>query len=165
MPMKKVLIAAVFGWVILISWFSNQPMKESTKQTYDFLVKLNIAEERDLILSSTEEIRSIKHLARKAAHFGLYFCLGTLMGLTLYGCLKWSGRKWFFGSWLGGSLWGILDEVHQYFIPGRSMLFKDMLIDSAGVLAAVCLMYVVISAYETIKSGKREERLFLESFY
>lgn len=162
--MKKILIAAVFGWVILISWFSNQPMKESTKQTYDFLVKINMAEERDLILSSTEEIRDLKHLARKAAHFGLYFCLGTLVGLCLYGCLKWRNTKWFLGSWLGGSLWGVLDEVHQYFIPGRTMMVEDMLLDSAGVLLAVCLMQVALSVYESVKSTRQEERLFLEHF-
>lgn len=161
--MKKVLIAAVFGWVILISWFSNQPMKESTKQTYDFLVKLNIAEERDLVLSKTEEIRELKHLVRKAAHFGLYFCLGTLIGLCLYGCLKWRGTRWFMGSWLGGSLWGILDEIHQYFIPGRTMLVHDMIIDSAGVLMAICLLKVALSVYECVKTWRLEERQFLES--
>lgn len=162
--MKKMLIALVFAWVMLISWFSSQPLQESTKQTYDFLVKLNMAEERDLILSSTEEIRSLKYLTRKAAHFGLYFCLGGLMGLTLYGCLKWQGAKWFWASWGGGSLLGVVDEIHQYFIPGRSMLLKDMLIDSAGVLLAVMLLSVTLSLYETIKVWRRERQYYLEDF-
>jgi VanZ family protein len=162
--MKKVLIASVLGWIILISWFSSQPLKESTKQTYDFLVKINMAEQRDLVLSSTEEIRDLKHLTRKAAHFGLYFCLGGLIGLSFYGCLKWQGKKFLLASWGIGSLLGVVDEIHQYFIPGRSMLVKDMLIDSAGVLCAVLLLFVIISIYESIKGWRKQRQFFLEEF-
>lgn len=162
--MKKALIASVFAWLILIGWFSNQPLKETTKQTYDLMVKLNMAEERDLILSSTEEIRNLKHFTRKAAHFGLYFCLGGLVGLTLYGCLKLEKNLWFLATWGAGSLWGVIDEIHQYFIPGRAMLVKDMLIDSAGVLMAVALLSVTISIYENIKVWQKERAFFLEDF-
>lgn len=162
--MKKVLIASVLGWMILISWFSSQPLKESTKQTYDFLVKINMAQERDLVLSSTEEIRDLKHLTRKAAHFGLYFCLGGLIGLTFYGCLKWQGNLLLLASWGAGSVLGVVDEVHQYFIPGRSMLVKDMLIDSAGVLCAVLILFVITSVYESVKGWRKQQQFILEDF-
>lgn len=162
--MKKVLIASVLGWMILISWFSSQPLKESTKQTYDFLVKINMAEERDLVLSSTEEIRDLKHLTRKAAHFGLYFCMGGLISMSLYGCLKWKGNKLILASWGAGSLLGVVDEIHQYFIPGRSMLVKDMIIDSAGVLCAVLILFVLISIYESIKGRRKQQQFLLEDF-
>ena len=31
-------------------------------------------------------------------------------------------------------IYGILDEIHQYFIPGRYPSFKDILINSLGIL-------------------------------
>lgn len=158
--MKKTLFVAVIAWVILISWFSSQPLKESTQQTYDFLVKLNMAEERDLVLSSTEEIRELKHLVRKAAHFGLYFGLGGLISLTFYGPFQMRGRSWFVASWTFGSLWGVIDEIHQYFVPGRSMLFQDMLIDSGGVLLAVVLLTAMTAGYHRLSSWQKEKKMY-----
>ncbi len=158
--MKKALFIAVIAWVALISWFSSQPLKESTQQTYDFLVKLNIAEERELVLSSTEEIRTLKHDVRKAAHFGLYFGLGGLICLTLYGAFSIRGKSWFLMSWGFGSLWGVIDEVHQYFVPGRSMLIQDMLIDSAGVLSAVMILTFLTKGYSLATEHRRERKMY-----
>ncbi len=33
-------------------------------------------------------------------------------------------------------IYGILDEIHQYFIPGRYFSIKDILINSIGILIA-----------------------------
>lgn len=158
--MKKMLFIAVISWVALISWFSSQPLKESTQQTYDFLVKLNIAQERELVLSSTEEIRELKHLVRKAAHFGLYFGLGGLICLSLYGIFHMRGKSWFLTSWGLGSLLGIVDEIHQYFVPGRSMLVQDMLIDSAGVLLAVSTLTILTMGYHKFSEYRRETKMY-----
>lgn len=163
--MRKCLLIMVIFWVAIISWFSNQPLKESTDQTYAFLVKLNLAEQRDLILSSTEEIRSLKHLTRKAAHFGLYFGLGGLIGLVVYGLFRIKGRMWSLMSWGLGSAWGVIDEIHQYFVPGRSMQFSDMVIDSSGVLLAVVSLGLVLGLYERMKDWKAEERRVLDELY
>lgn len=158
--MKRILFIAVIAWVALISWFSSQPLKESTQQTYDFLVKLNIAEERELVLSSTEEIRELKHLVRKAAHFGLYFGLGGLICLTAYGVFGIRGKNWFVLSWATGSLLGVVDEIHQYFVPGRSMLLQDMLIDSAGVFLAVFTLTALTKGYQKYSEYRRESKIF-----
>lgn len=158
--MKKMLFIAVIAWVALISWFSSQPLKESTQQTYDFLVQLNIAQERELVLSSTEEIRELKHMVRKAAHFGLYFGLGGLICLTTYGVFGVRGKSWFLLSWIAGSLLGVVDEIHQYFIPGRSMLLQDMLIDSAGVFLAVLILTTVTAGYSKLSEYRRETKIY-----
>lgn len=158
--MKKMLFIAVIAWVALISWFSSQPLKESTQQTYDFLVKLNIAGERELVLSSTEEIRDLKHMVRKAAHFGLYFGLGGLICLAAYGIFGVRGKSWFILSWASGSLLGIVDEIHQYFVPGRSMLVQDMLIDSAGVFLAVFVLTTLTQGYCKFADYRRETKMY-----
>lgn len=42
--------------------------------------------------------------------------------------------------WAIGTIYAISDEVHQLFVEGRSCELRDMLIDSAGVIAGVLLM-------------------------
>lgn len=160
--MRKCLLVMVVLCMAVISWFSNQPLKESTEQTYAFLVKMNLAEQRDLVLSASEEIRSLKHLTRKAAHFGLYFCLGGLVGLVVYGIFRLKGKLWFAVSWATGSMWGVIDEIHQYFVPGRSMQFSDMVLDSSGVLLAVISLAILLGLYERLKLWKEEERRVLK---
>lgn len=160
--MRKCLLLFVVFWLILISWFSNQPLKESTAQTYALLTKLNLAEQHDLVLSQTEDIKSLKHFARKAAHFGLYFGLGTLIGLALYGFIRIKDGRFFWYTWGGGTLWGIIDEIHQFFVPGRSMQLRDMLLDSSGVLLAALVLLALVRAYERMKGQRLEEKRLLQ---
>ena len=60
-------------------------------------------------------------------------------GFLLYRAVAWSGRARF--SWLrvlaiGGALavWGTIDEIHQAWIPGRSMEGLDAMADTVGGL-------------------------------
>lgn len=40
-------------------------------------------------------------------------------------------------SWLIGTAYAVTDEFHQSFVPGRSCEFRDIVIDSCGVLTGV----------------------------
>ena len=39
-----------------------------------------------------------------------------------------------------GILYACIDELHQYFVPGRACQIRDVCIDTAGVLAGVLLV-------------------------
>ena len=52
-----------------------------------------------------------------------------------------------------GSLYGVSDEIHQYFVPGRSSDWRDWVADTVGVLAGVFLF----RTYQTWR-GRRNER-------
>ena len=45
------------------------------------------------------------------------------------------------GAWTRAALWavgfGAVDEIHQYFVPGRYMSITDMLLNAAGALLMV----------------------------
>ncbi len=75
----------------------------------------------------------------KAYHFMAYFGLGILLNLTLIFQNKFLTLKKrnAFYTILIGSIYGIFDEVHQYFIPGRSMEFLDFSADFIGLVLAV----------------------------
>ncbi|MDZ7340787.1 MAG: VanZ family protein [candidate division KSB1 bacterium] len=45
-------------------------------------------------------------------------------------------------TWLLGSLYAISDEIHQYFVPGRSADVGDALADVAGITLILLLLYL-----------------------
>ena len=63
--------------------------------------------------------------------------LYAVQGFLLYRAVAWpnaSGPAWLRALAIAGVLavWGTLDEIHQSWIPGRSMEASDALADTAG---------------------------------
>jgi VanZ family protein len=65
---------------------------------------------------------------RKIAHFCEYAVLGLLL-------LRATGRETV--ALAAGVLYAASDEVHQHFVAGRHAAFRDVAVDSAGVLFGV----------------------------
>jgi VanZ family protein len=85
-----------------------------------------------VIASSRSAVESgirIEHFD-KVVHFSVYGLLGTLVLRAL------GGSRW---GWaiVAVSLFGVSDEIHQYFTPGRSMEFGDWVADTLGATVAV----------------------------
>lgn len=73
----------------------------------------------------------------KVGHFIVYGWLG-----VLWARVPWVARLKPLGVWTAvavASLYGITDEFHQSFTPGRGVEFADWLADTAGALVAVTL--------------------------
>ena len=130
--------------LIVIFVFSQMPGDESgetsgklleiVEKVYEGLVN------RSLTLDAKE---SLHWLLRKAAHF----CEFGLLGLTaLYAFrdffvpLK-KNFKLCLYSELIVIISAALDELHQYFIPGRYMALLDVFIDSSGGLLAILTVF------------------------
>ena len=112
----------------------------------------------DWIMRVMEDIlpfgrETVVFAVRKGAHFTEYLILGAVLvaavkewraafGLfptggapeTAFGLLTTSGAP---VAWLIGTAYAMTDEFHQAFVPGRSCEFRDMVIDSCGVLTGV----------------------------
>jgi VanZ family protein len=71
----------------------------------------------------------------KVIHFLVYGLLGTLVVRTGVG-----GRWAPIIALVVTSLYGVTDEIHQSFVPGRSMELADWVADTAGASVAI-LMY------------------------
>ena len=85
-------------------------------------------------------IDAISFIVRKSAHFIEYVVLGSLA----LNCLKdYEISNRIFLSIVFCVLYAITDEFHQTFIPGRSGLVFDVLIDSCGALCGVFLYYII----------------------
>lgn len=96
---------------------------------------------------------AFEHPLRKIAHFSEYASMGALLYVL------W--RQWFqAGRWLyaliGGWLFlsAVLDEVHQYFVPGRYCSVADVLLDTCGGLTGM-LVCVAIAGLYVRRCGKQ----------
>ena len=85
----------------------------------------------------------------KFEHLFAYMGLTVLLNLTLifqnkYLLLK---RKNTLFTLIISGLYGVLDEIHQYFIPGRSCEFFDWGADLLGILLGIILITYLIKQY------------------
>ena len=67
----------------------------------------------------------------KVGHFIAYFTLMFLMGLGF-----WKKKKELLRALVISAVYGVFMEVGQYFVPGRSFSFLDMLSNASGALLA-----------------------------
>jgi VanZ family protein len=80
----------------------------------------------------------------KGAHFVEYGTLAALLAHAMRGNWPdWRFRGVFFASWSVTVVWGLLDEIHQAFVPGRVADVRDLLADAiGGLLGAVIYLAV-----------------------
>jgi VanZ family protein len=83
----------------------------------------------------------------KLAHFGAYGLMATLWVRALAVSLR--PRTAACLAWLVASAFGVTDEFHQSFVPGRSAELADWVADSAGAAVAV-VVYVGWPAYQRL---------------
>lgn len=140
----------VISWVILLVWMgiiffmSHQTGDVSSNQS-DLVIK--IFEFLGIRLDSYfGELATF--IIRKASHFTEYLILFLL--LYRVNCLYMGKRNAKLYTLLGVLLYAGSDEIHQYFIPGRAMAFKDVIIDISGGGIAMILTWI----YENVKSNK-----------
>jgi len=77
---------------------------------------------------------SIRHVD-KLAHFGLYTVLGIALGRVRLGVPQLPHALLI----ALGFLYGLSDEFHQAFVPGRTPDVRDWLADALGVVVGYCL--------------------------
>ncbi len=125
-------------WMMVIFLLSNQPHSGTT--TYGIIEKiLPIGLESSVV-------DTINFLVRKCAHFTEYFILSYLIYSLLGEYFK-VKRDIVIKSILFCFLYALIDEFHQLFVPGRSGVFRDCIIDMFG-----CFFYLILKYFLPSKS-------------
>ncbi len=70
----------------------------------------------------------------KIGHVGEYLVLGALLARSLGAR---AALRLLLAAWIGMAVFGALDELHQYFIPGRTPDVMDWAADAAGAVAGL----------------------------
>lgn len=130
------------GIMAAIFLFSDQPGDKSMQISESVTESLQLGKTDGSHSYSSVQPILFSLSARKYAHIVLYAALGLGVFLCFLGC-KWKmGRKAIF-TFLICFLYACSDELHQYFVPGRTASFTDILIDSIGfgsMIIFICLI-------------------------
>jgi VanZ family protein len=92
----------------------------------------------------------------KIEHFGAY----GLLGVFLFLALKFQNQYTLFNKFpatftvLIASIYGVIDELHQLIIPGRSAEFFDWFADFTGSVLAVIILNYIFRKFDA--SGERK---------
>ena len=128
------------GWYAVIWYLSAQTGGESQSMSNGLLEVMGYD-----IQNGPESITILlAFLVRKGAHMGAFFTLTGLLLFALWRPVKRPALRAAVALTLCGLL-ASLDEFHQTFVPGRSGMPRDVLID---LLGGVCflLLWVLVRA-------------------
>ncbi|MBR3942244.1 MAG: VanZ family protein [Clostridia bacterium] len=95
-------------------------------------------------MNKVEQVRlpqKVEYITRKCAHALLYLVLGIL---TFGAAKKYLKRRHFLWAAIFCLLYAASDELHQYFVPGRSGQISDVAIDFVSSLFGISISYLII---------------------
>lgn len=93
--------------------------------------------------SKVPDIFNELNLSDKILHFMAYFVYGITIMLFLIPNTSLSNTRLILLILAIGYLFGASDELHQYFIPGRSCDFFDWCADAGGVSLSLVLLKIL----------------------
>lgn len=139
---KILKIILIIIWMITIFIFSVQQGTESGNTSRKFTVAIiQIITGKSLALNDPF-VEGIQLFIRKMAHFTIYAIGGFLIMNYAYTTEKTMKQKILYSIATGGG-YAITDELHQFFVSGRSARILDVGIDTAGVIMGV-LIYLAL---------------------
>ncbi|MFT8341207.1 MAG: VanZ family protein [Clostridium beijerinckii] len=97
------------------------------------------------------EASNLDHIVRKNAHAFMYMVLAILVCGALFSYNK-SGKGMIIYILFICLFYAVTDEFHQSFIPGRTSLVSDVLVDFMGALIGLAFFYL---SYYKIYKRKR----------
>lgn len=159
---KREVLRGLFLFLSLISMavifhFSSQTAEQSaglSNKVVESLLKIFSPNFNSLEpAAKTEAIRNASAIIRISAHFGEYLVLGLCVA-SFIGTYDLSRKKHYLYTILFCVLYAISDEIHQYFVPGRSFQITDILVDTAGSVAG---LFILIFIEKMIKNYRRKK--------
>ena len=155
---KNLIFKRILFIIILLTafWaifnFSEQNGYDSGSLSLKFTSKIVNIISRFKTLSVAQKLHYIQRLhpiIRKLAHFSIYMVVGfSMMGFMCTFDIRNIIKVII--SFFIGVLYAIGDEIHQYFVPGRSASVTDVGIDSLGVFTGIFILVVIIVFIESI---------------
>lgn len=138
MNFKGIKLTLVIVFMAIIFYMSSKPADESNEISNEVIILLNM-----LNIHVNDFFGSLaSFVVRKIAHFSEYAILVTL----IYSYFRENLNK------LRSTVYALIisfiyacsDEIHQYFVPGRSMMVRDVIIDTSGAAAALIIIWIII---------------------
>lgn len=153
-PVRMLFVLLSLACMVMIFMFSMENSVESSETSgsvTEIAVKLLISDYENLSIPEQEEIlSSAEHIVRKAAHFTIFAILGFCVSCA-------AGKRRLLSAATLLSLavcfvYACSDELHQYFVPGRSCQFTDILVDTSGSICGILFSLLCICIFTRYKA-------------
>ena len=148
---KIIGLILIFIWMVFVFAFSGQGGTESTgtsRKVTEFVVQV-ISDKS--VEENGELIGNLDKIVRKLAHYTIY----TIGGMLIYNyanTTEKSKKQKILYSIAFGAGYAMTDELHQFFVPGRSARIFDVGIDTLGVITGVLLYLVMLKIIQNLRS-------------
>lgn len=138
---------AVISWMAVIFLFSAQT-GDASSQTSGGIVSRIVA----LVYPGFDSLSAAEQLAvldvwqtivRKGAHFCAYALLGALVANAIR-TYNFSGHLRWGIPVAVSAVYAVTDEIHQFFVPGRSCQIVDVCIDTAGAAFGTAMFALAV---------------------
>ena len=142
---KTISFIVLILWMIVIFSFSSADANKSTGTSDKVIttmieIKDKITDQETPISEKEIIVKNSSFYVRKIAHITEYLILGFLM----FNLLKQYSVTNIYYAIILCVLYSCTDEFHQLFINGRSGSFRDVLIDTIGILLGTYLYKILV---------------------
>jgi len=151
---RKIFWILTFLLMTVIFIFSSRPGDLSIQDSAWFLDKAKIMDEEEALDTSNMQAMVVQRKSEKLLILYYFASLAMLIYASIYG---YAGKALESGviSWLLTILFAISDEIHQYFVPGRSAQLQDVIRDGKGALIGCLLMMILFLIIERLPQLQR----------
>ena len=139
---KILKIILIVVWMAIVFSFSNQGGTKSGNTSRKVTVAVVQVISDKPIEENEQLIEKVDKVIRKLAHYTIYTIGGFLIMNYAYTTDKKPKEKVIY-SILFGAGYAVTDELHQFFVSGRSARIFDVGIDTLGVATGI-LIYLII---------------------
>ena len=139
---KIIKIILIVAWMVIVFSFSNQGGTKSGNTSRKVTVAVVQVISDKPIEENEQLIEKVDKVIRKLAHYTIYTIGGFLIMNYAYTTDKKPKEKVIY-SILFGAGYAVTDELHQFFVSGRSARIFDVGIDTLGVATGI-LIYLII---------------------
>ena len=137
-------------WMLLVFNFSASNADDSTVTSGNLIRAVIKAIYQNIDTEKLEQmVTTLQPYVRKLAHFAIYFIGGIIISnlyfviAKLFKSLNMRKKYIKYYTLVTGYIYATFDEIHQYFVPGRSCEVRDVCIDLSGVAVGM-VMYVLM---------------------
>lgn len=109
-----------------------------------------LSAQSDLFVAVSSQLRD---LLAWVAHFSEFAALAGFLWLALWKSTALSGQTVLAAAFFSAALFAAVDELHQAFVPGRTPDLRDLLVDVAGILAALAVIRWLARRRERASEG------------
>ena len=146
---KILKIILILIWMITIFVFSGQKGSESGDTSRKFTIAIIRILTGKTLAIDDPFIEGVQLFIRKMAHFTIYAIGGFLIMNYADTTDKTKKQKILYSIGFGGG-YAVTDELHQFFVAGRSARILDVGIDTLGVITGVALYFILRQIIEKL---------------